>query len=355
MTPMPVNPARILALCAVTLTCGCVTSGPRPNETQPPALRDRAIQAVKLSVRYRGAPVVRAMGIEVMQRHLAHEGLPWIRNALQDEDDGVRFAAALALGFLNDKPSRSDLRKIANSKNDTLRVAACFALQRMGDNSRSALLPEFLLDNPSPDVRADAALVLGLLDEPGAVKVLARAMQDLDERVQHKALESMALLRSPEAIQQLTFSASSGAGPLRVPAIMILGDIRDPALENTFKYKFAKGEYIETRLAAARGLALLGDSVGYDLAAKSMSFNSPQRDILQDPPAEQIWRVRQLAAIVLGAIGDKRALPLLERQLNDQSDPRLQLVAADAILEILGTGPLGRSRQTDHDETRREN
>ena len=46
-------------------------------------------------------------------------------------------------------------------------------------------------------------------------------------------------------------------------------------------------------------------------------------------------RVRQLAAMALGAIGDHRALPALRRRLNDPSDPRVQVYAANAILEIL--------------------
>jgi HEAT repeat protein len=303
-------------------------------------LRERAIEAVKWAVRYKPLAGVRVLGIEIMQRHFGERGLPWIRNALLDENDGVKFAALLALGAQRDRDSVATIRAFVNDENGNLRAAAIFALHQMGDTRHSARLPELLLDAPEADVRRSAALVLGLLGEKDAVKLLARLMKDESMLVRQQALESMALLGNREAIQQLTFEASSGTGENRVPAIAALTELADPSLENTFRYKLASGEYIETRLAAARGLGVLNSKAGLEIALRGLDFDSPLQTSVRDPAREQIRRVRQLAALALGAIGDRRALPALAQRMNDQSDPRVQIVAADAILQILGMDAL---------------
>ncbi len=328
------------------LAGGCATT-PSPHMVDPvavDALRDRAVEAIKRAVRYEHAGSVRALGIEVMQRRLGDDALPWLRNALHDEEPGVNFAALMALGTLRDRDSRERVAMLAEHENKVLRVAACFALHQMGDTRYSARLPELLLDDPSPEVRRSGAMVLGLLDEAKAVRLLARAMKDKDEYVRQEALESMARLGNPEAVSQLTFSASSGPGDRRVSAINTLAELEQPSLANTFRYKLQKGEYVETRLAAANALGRLGIDDGLKLALKHIDFNRPQENVAQDPPRLQIRRVRQLAANALGSIGDPAALPALEKRLSDQADPWIQVAAADAILGILGTGdPFGAS------------
>ncbi len=218
------NPARTVAAVVTLLASGCATVGGRLDPAEEAALRNRAIEALKRAARYQYAGSVRALGIEVMQRRLGARGLPWIRNGLRDEEPGVQFAALLALGTLRDRQSYSTIRSFIENTDDNLKVAAYYALHRLRYTRDSAHLPEMLLEHPSPDVRRSAALVLGMLDEPKAVKLLARAMKDEDESVQQQALQSMALLGSSEAIQQLTFSASSGMGPQRVSAINTLAE-----------------------------------------------------------------------------------------------------------------------------------
>jgi HEAT repeat protein len=298
-------------------------------------LRFRAAEAVKRAVQYRHAGSIRAQGIEVLQRRLPEAAPAWIRLALDDPEPGVQFAAILALGKLEDEHARRHIVKFVDDPDASLRVAAYFALHRLGDTSYTALLPELLLEHDEPAVRRNAAFVLGLLGEPGAVKLLAKAMDDEDESVGRQALESMAKLGNQEAINHLTYWANSGEGAIRVRSLNVLAGLVRPSLKGTFLYKLQQGEYLEVRLVAARGLGLLGDNVGFKLALRSLDFDRPQTDVRDDPPRDQIMRVRQLAARALGAIGDRRALRPLRDQLNGSDDPRVQLAAADAILEIV--------------------
>ncbi len=333
---------RLLTLAGMTLlsVAGCITVPKAPDPSEARALRDRAVDALKRAIRFEHAGQVRALGIEVMQSRLGEASLPWIRNALHDPEPGVQFAAILGVGTLQDQRSAHRILTVLDSGDENLRVAALYALHRLGDTRRSAELPALLLRAPSVDVRRNVAMVLGLLGESKAVKLLARAMKDEDDVVRQRALESMAMLGSDDAIRQLTFSASSGLGSQRVWAITTLDQLAMPSLEDTFRYKLVKGEYLDTRLAAARALGTLKNQEGLRLALASLEFNRPKPGMTRDSEEAQIRRVRQLAANALGAIGDARALPALERRLMDQADPWVQIAAADAILEIVGVDRL---------------
>lgn len=322
--------------CSVFVTWGCAAPGRPTSRIDETALRDRAVEVVKRAVRYKPLGSVRAQGLEILQHRLPSEALPWLRNALDDDDPGVQFAAILALGTLRDRTSHGRIHACAEHANASLRVAVYYALHRMGDTQYSARLPAVLLDDPSAAARRDAAFVLGLLGEAKAVTLLARSMRDKDESVQRQALESMAMLGSSEAIQQLTFAVSSGTGAERLAALNALADLGKTELANTFKYKLRTGEYIEVRLATARGLGILGNREGFDVALRALSFDSPRRDTEHDSGRAQIARVRQLAATALGAIGDRRALTALRKRMYDATYPHVQVAAADAILQILG-------------------
>ena len=95
----------------------------------------------------------------------------------------------------------------------------------------------------------------------------------------------------------------------------------------TSRLRAPSSSAIETRLLAARGLGELGDKRGYDLAVKSLRHSGKEK--------VDTMRVRSLAAWALGAIGDRKALPALQKLAGDQSDARMQVAACTAICRIL--------------------
>ena len=74
---------------------------------------------------------------------------------------------------------------------------------------------------------------------------------------------------------------------------------------------------------------------GFDPALRALGEDRSTIDDPRDPPAGQVLRKRQLAAAALGAIGRTEALPALEELMDDSADPRVQVSAAKAILEIV--------------------
>jgi len=313
------------------------------------------MECLKAAVAYRYNPVVRVEAVEALKGSAGAEGLPWIRSALLDDHPAVRFAACVAVGEVRDAGAEAGVAKGLKDADAAVRVAALFARHRLGHTQRTGDLAGYLLNDPDATVRRNAALVLGLLGERGAVKILAKGMKDADGGVRDHALEAMARLGNPEARQELTFMTGAGVGSDEVFAINALTATGDPAYAETFHYKLATATHLETRLAAARGLGLLhsdgrtsrpgvrrrdrGGSVredpGFEVAMRALRQGPPRRDDPQDPVEGQALRTQQLAAAALGAIGRADALPALTEVMEKSDDPRVQVSAARAILDVL--------------------
>jgi HEAT repeat protein len=319
----------------VLLLSGCAATRPAAQPLQHTEPRQRAMAGLKAAIGYEANPVVRVTAVEALQTVGGEQAYPWIRSALTDEEPAVRFAACVAIGVVRDSGGEGAVRRRLNDEHPSVRVAAAYALHRLGDTRYSGLMPTTLLDHDDAMARRNAALVLGLLDDRGAIRVLARAMKDRDAGVRHHVLEALARLGNREAIQELLFMTNAGVGSEEVFALNALANLHDRRYLDTFGYKLATGVHIETRLAAARGLGLLGDDRGFDLALRSLFRDRPATNDPNDPPEDQILRIRQLAAGALGAIGRAGALPALSRVLETDPDPRLQVSAAKAIMEIL--------------------
>lgn len=326
---------------------GCAAS-PRPRAAltaESPALRDRALLGLESSLRFPDNPVVRAQAVEALQDSGSTEALPLIRLSMTDEHPGVRFAACVALGAMKDHPSRSRLESIVGDEDASVGAAAVFALHRLGDDRQTGRLSALLLEHKEPTVRRNAAMLLGMLDEPGSVKLLARAMRDGDAGVRDHALEAMARLGNREAAQELSFMANSGVGSVETFAVTALSNGGNRSHMDLLRYKLGSAVHLETRLAAARGLGLFGDAAGYDEAMRALSSPRPATPDPNDPPSEQRLRALQLASAALGAIGSRAALPMLERVMRADPDPRVQVAAAAAIARI--TAPSRDTRRQD--------
>ena len=325
-----------LAGCRGSRSGEVVTTHPAPLTGVPDSARTLALECLRRGIQYSYNPVVRVQAIEAYEVLPGDEGLPWVRSALLDEQAGVRFAACVVLGVRKDATVRETLVKFADDPNEdrSVRAAAVFALHQLGDNSRTGRLATYLLEDEDPAVRRNAALVLGRFEEEGTIKLLARAMRDPDEGVRTHALEAMARLGNVESKRQLRFMANSGVGSEELLALSALSDTRDPGTEDLLRYKLDSGMHVETRLAAARGLAWLGYPDGRLLALEMLDYNHPRKSEPMDKPADQVLRVRQLAILALGATGGPADVDALVHVINENNDPRLQVTAALAILEI---------------------
>lgn len=329
-----------LGMLALSLAaCAAPNAGPAAVKAAPGSaptdLRRQAMDGLRAGVAFADNAAVRVAAIEALAEADAEDCLPWIRTALLDEHPAVRFAGAIAIGTLNDSVAEAKIRDLAGDADAGVRVAALYALHRLGDPSRTTELGTMLLTAKEPVVRRHAAWVLGMLGEPGSVKVLASAMRDSDGGVRHYALEAMARLGNPEARQELAFMANSGVGAEEVFAISALAETRDKQYAELYQYKLANALHEETKLAGARALGMIGMDEGYAEALMWTHSRPAALDDAQETAEDRALRVRQLALRALGAIGRREALPALARSLRDDRDPRVQVAAAGAMLLIL--------------------
>lgn len=322
---------------------GCTRSLLTTRPVEKVSLRRAALRCLETAIRYEYNTVVRVEAVEAMALSGCAEVLPWIRSALRDRQPAVRFAACVAVGRLNDSIAEQGIERCLDDEDRSVQAGAVFAMHCLGRTERSGRLATFLLHDEDVTVRRNAAMLLGLLDEQGATKILARAMKDGDHGVRQQALEGMARLGVREARQELAFMTSAGIGSEEVFAIDALAGTDDRRFVDTLRYKLATATHIETRLAAARGLGRLGYDDGFDVAVRALRTSRVRRNDPGDPPADQLLRIRQMAASALGAIGRVDALDALENLMERSNDPRVEVSAARAILRILPPDSRGAS------------
>ncbi|GMU24915.1 MAG: hypothetical protein AMXMBFR13_49860 [Phycisphaerae bacterium] len=299
-------------------------------------LRELAVRYVHRGLQYPETPAVRVHAIEASADVLGAEGRVLLRKGLKDEHPAVRFAALIALGRVKDPDAREDIRALTLDRNPHVRIGAYFAMERLGDPSYRGLWADLLRRHEDPAVRRNAALALGQLEDERVMALLsAAASTDKDEGVRLQALEGMAMLGNPEAISRFLQDSFGGTGYHQPFALLTLGHVDDARIPPALRTRLEAAPYLEARLAAARSLGSLGYHDGYGLALRSLNWNSVRPDVPDDPPENQIMRVRTMAALALGEIGDRQALPVLKQRMETPDDPRVQLAAATAILMIL--------------------
>lgn len=329
----------MLFLLAPLLAAGCAAPPSVPPDGE---LRRIASLYVERALRYPENPAVRAEAMEAASEVLGDEARLLIREGLDDEHPGVRFAACMALGELKDTGAMADVRPLVEDPDPSVRVGAYFALEQMGDPSYRESWRDLLRWHEDPAVRRNAAMALGRLDNKSVMPLLRGvANSDRDEGVILQAMEGLALLGDRTAIATFIRDAYGGIGFRQPFALLTLGRVNNAEAPVVLRARLENAPYLEARLAAARGLALQGYAEGYDVAVAALDWDDANPDLPDDPPATQIMRVRSMAAMALGDIGDRRALGPLKTCMETMQDPRVQLAAATAILKILNSTPLG--------------
>jgi len=330
-------------LLVIPVLTGCAAAVPSDQ------LSKSATRYIRVAFRFPNLPTVRAQAAEAAAEVLdAEDTSLMIREGLRDEHPGVRFACCMALGRMKNISSLPDLRKLVHDPDANVRVSAYYALERMGENSYRRAWFNALKEHSNAAVRRNAAMAMGQLGNPAVIPLLNRAVvEDDDEGVRLQAMESMAYLGDRDAIDRFFMYAFGGAGYKQPFSLIALARVAKDTKDTTLRLRIEQAlfsqlnnaPYLESRLAAARGLGMLGYSEGYSLALKSLNWNSPKKDLPDDPPENQVMRMRSMAARALGEIGNEAALEPLRKRMETPDDPRVQLEAARAILAILKKSP----------------
>lgn len=192
-----------------------------------------------------------------------------------------------------------------------------------GDSATSALLSA--LTDKSPAVRALVLAGLGeRLDKTVIPFVAGRLASDKDPFVRKAAAYALGRFTGSERTAALIAALKDKDQEVRGAAAVSLGDHADAAAAAPLAVALSdKSAFV--RAQTARALGVNGSAASFAVPALIRLLGS-------DPDGE----VKRQAATALGSIGDRSALPALERASRD-SDSYLAQAARDSIRMIEGT------------------
>ncbi len=329
---------------AVSVVAGWGCVKPQLLGTLPPqeqgGFRVAALECLREAA-FSDQPALRMNAIEALGEVAPEEGMAGIKLNVENEYAGVSFAALMTLGSLGRADCLELIRTRAEHYDPNVRIAALYALHRLGDRRRTGELSDYLLHNRDARVRANAALAIGRLEEPSSAKLLRGALKrEPKSLAKFQLLEALAILGDKQATERLIFDGRSAYPDQATLALGFLANARSPEAEDLFRDRLLAKDQPEVRMAAARGLGRLGLDDGLELAVAHLWFKSPKRSGPNDPPEQQIARVRGLAALALEAVGSPLALASLKDAFEVPGQAEYVRVAiARAAIRIIGLQP----------------
>ena len=143
---------------------------------------------------------------------------------LNDSEEDVRLAAALALDRLDSFQDIDQIIRGIESNNRAQRVKSIFA---MGYIKSSAVFPHLvsLLKDPDPDIRSAAVQVLGKKAHPKSLNSLVKHLKDPSPAVRVHTAEALGNFRDERLVPYLSSLLSDQDEQLVISAAKALGSI----------------------------------------------------------------------------------------------------------------------------------
>ncbi|MCC7192091.1 MAG: HEAT repeat domain-containing protein [Phycisphaeraceae bacterium] len=322
---------RLLMLFIASVAFGCQTtqstSEPAPasgsSATQPSLreLHDKAVEQV-LASSQSSDPFLRANAIEAAQ-NLPDRVVPLVQLGLNDPHGVPRFAALVTVGKLRLRSLALDLSRFDNDPSPSIRAAALYARRANGQKVDFNPMRDFLVAQ-EPEVRGNAAMLLGILGDKSAVPLIKelskvpmpRASPTKAAIVRIQQAEALVRLGDDASLAPLRAGVYSQFDEVRVLSTQLIGRVNDKAMQWAM-LNLLKDPPIELQLAAAEALARFGHNNGLDVALTAASSELPT--------------ARGQAALTLGLFNDPRATSALANLLNDPEEG-VRVAAAAAIL-----------------------
>lgn len=299
--------------------------------SDPAEVRDAAFELLAQAAMSSDA-LLRLQAIEALQPAADRIG-PVVRRGLVDDNRAVRFSAAMTIGQLRMMELAHLVEPLLLDESESVQAAAIFGMRKCDLKVDINPLARMILSE-DPEVRANAALVLGLLGDPSAVKLIQHAIGRGLNRVpaarvrivELQMAQALVRLGDEEGIQAVRAAlyATAEEGELTALACLICGELRDGgAITYLEQLATRTGRYqrqAEVRMAATLGLARIGAE---DIPAQ----------VPLDFVHSKEFQLRQQAAITLGWIAKPESLEALRSLLSDPN-PLVQVAAAGGIVRL---------------------
>jgi HEAT repeat protein len=190
-------------------------------------------------------PFMRANAIESMKYAPRADLAFAVRIGLGDENRGVRFVSAMLIGESKLCDNALLLQPLIHDQSESVQAAVLYSLYRCGEQVNLNPLVH-MLNSEDPELRGNAALVLGRMNNPSAIAVLHAASHDVMEGIlpirrrliNLQLSEALVILGEKDELQVIRAAVFSSASEAEVTALacQILGRLHDltvlPTLEN---------------------------------------------------------------------------------------------------------------------------
>jgi HEAT repeat protein len=218
--------------------------------------------------------------------------------ALKDKNSIVRASAAASVVFAPKAEASAALIPLLNDKDEFVRRESAYALGDVQDRSATAPLTRLMQDDKIIEVKTAAAIALGKIGDVSAIASLLAILKK----------------RPREDDEFLRRSAARSIG--QIAQISITGDPTVLTPQNFLPNKFKDLGSSDPTGAITQSFAGSVDVLTTVLRNKNESDDT-----------------RREAAYALGAIGDRRSVPVLQTYLAG-ADPYLAEICKEAILKI---------------------
>ena len=314
----------------ISAATGRVVAEPLPVESNGDA-RAAAVKLLREACASK-VPVFRANALEALDT--SPDDLRAVAGPLlSDENRGVRFVAAMAVGRAKLADLADRVRPLLVDESESVRAAAIYALTRMGQPVDPSPLAA-MVRSDDPEVRSNAYLILGEMRNASAIPMirdsLGKGMRQVNPArvriVELQAAEALARLGEADGIEPIRAAlfAPGEQAEFTALAAQQVGSLKDDG-SRAILMRLIDGTGIsarptEVRICCAVALAQISPQD----AQAVVKFS---RTLLKDREAS----VRAQAALALAYAGGPPVVPEIEPLLFDQA-PSVQLAAAKGIL-----------------------
>lgn len=251
----------------------------------------------------KGTQILKSIEFKKEKKELLYQ----LKNATELAD---RADAAVALGKLksDDEAAAALGQALRTDKTDGVRIAAAQALGELNTPAASKQLLDSLSAVTQPWIRFHVVDALATFKDDTAIKskIETIARDDSSYRTRATAMQSLGRMKTPNAYELLTAAVNSDSpdAVLRNAALRAFGSLGDDKAVPLLRDWAGAGKDIESREAAIGSLARLQKD-NKEITNQIAAFlSAPQ------------FRLRLTAVFALGTRGDASAIPALEALLH---------------------------------------
>ncbi len=247
---------------------------------------------------------------QVALRRIGKSAVPDLIQALKDKDKDRRWMIISMLAKIGDKSAVSAIAEALKDENPTVRWSAAFELRRFGHIHAPSALIDALKDE-NKTVRENTAITLAIICDKGTTNVLIEALKDEESSVREGAAWALGRIRNKSAILALRSSLKDENPSVRMKAAAALVSLGDEsALPVIFKALKYEDQPIREKTIWALEELINGQAVSPSQIVPHLV------EALEDKDSS----IRRGAAFLLKRIGDKSAIPALERALKCEKE-----------------------------------